>query len=146
MAVFVFYGKFHLGQPFFEQLRLVFATAPAAESVAAPAYVNVGQVFFGFPVFGIQHDVDTGSVGAGCVAEDTEGCAAPCVVCRCAAGFQGFALFPDMLADKIVFVGFIQFCRQQHCAVHQFGQMGKGIPEQAADACGHVDAGALQFV
>ena len=107
VVLFVLHGEFHLGQTLFEKLRLVHAPLPAAENVAAPAHIHIRQIFFRFPVLGVQHQVDAGTVRAGSVAEDAEGRAAPGVVCGCAACFQGFAVFPDMFQDKVVVVGFI---------------------------------------
>ena len=81
MVLFVFHGEFHLRQTFLEQFGLIYAPLSAAEDVAAPAYIHVGQVFFRFPVLGVQHYVDAGTVCAGGIAEDTEGRVTPGVVC-----------------------------------------------------------------
>ena len=51
-----------------------------------------------------------------------------------------------MFSYKVVIVGFVQFRSHQHGFVHQFGQMGERVPEQAADAGRHIDAGPFQFV
>ena len=107
MVLLVFHGEFHFRQALLKEFRLVHAPLAAAENVAAPAYVHIGQVFFRFPVLGIQHQVDAGAVGAGGIAEDAESRIAPGVVCRSTAGFQGLAVFPDMFAYKVVVIGFI---------------------------------------
>ena len=81
MVLFVFHGEFHLRQTFLEQFGLIYAPLSAAEDMAAPAYIHVGQVFFRFPVLGVQHYVDAGAVSPGSVAKDPECRVTPGVVC-----------------------------------------------------------------
>ena len=51
-----------------------------------------------------------------------------------------------MLAHKVIVIGFVQLRNHQHGFVHQLGQVGERVPEQAADAGRHIDAGPFQFV
>lgn len=50
-----------------------------------------------------------------------------------------------MLADVIILRSFFQGCRHEDRFIQKFRSPRHGIPEESADATGHIDPGAAQF-
>ena len=145
MVFFILHRKVQGGQPFLEEFRFEDAPVAAAKDVAAPADIDTGQVIFVLPVLGVQHRIHTGPIGTGSITEDAECRISPGIVCIHPFIGHKFRVRLHVLPDEVIFVLLIQGSRQEYCLIHEFGNLGQRIPEEAADTAGDIDSGTLQF-
>ena len=142
--VLVLGGNDNLAEPLAELGPGLDAEILPGVSVAAPGGINLSQILDRFPIAFVDGGQDAGPVGAGLAAKDAVEGGGP------VSGFRRFPGFPQIrlqvFDDIVPLRGFVKGGYLGHGLVEQVNQVGKSVPEKAADADGYINARPAQFV